>query len=228
MFDSCERSWSSGWWGRRYTLLQFCFFLPFLIIPRFTHTLARLRCVPLAWLCSALCVFRLYAHNQSVIAVISCLNQLDTHTQFFFIVIKTYLQMLTHRNTITDAHKSLCVTHTVAWDTEKLVSGEENTPRVDYDAKHSLLSPGTTLKYSWAWCPSLHPFPWLLGGMRVYGYRVCQQIRSQCHRWLWLGPQVSPLYLRVRETCKMERDSEIVLEYDKAVKCWSLVLKLQS
>ncbi len=35
---------------------HFCssvFFLPFLIIPRFTHTLARLRCVPLAWLCSA-------------------------------------------------------------------------------------------------------------------------------------------------------------------------------
>lgn len=86
-----------------------------------------------------LCVFRLYAHNQSVIAVISCLYRLDTNTQFFFIARKTYLQMLTHRNTITDAHKSLYVTHKVAWDTVKLVSGgEENTPRVDYDAKLSL------------------------------------------------------------------------------------------
>lgn len=59
--------------------------------------------------------------------------------------------MLTHRNTITDALKSLYVTHTVAWDTVKLVSGgEENTPRVDYDAKLSLYSPGATLKYSCA------------------------------------------------------------------------------
>lgn len=69
--------------------------------------------------------------------------------QFFFITINTYLQMLTCRNTITDAHKSLYVTHMVAWDTVKLTrsgsGGEENTPRVDYDVK---LSPGATLKYS--------------------------------------------------------------------------------
>lgn len=60
--------------------------------------------------------------------------------------------MLTCRNTITDAHKSLCVTHPVAWDTVKLTcsgsGGEENTPRVDYDVKVSLSSPSAMLKLS--------------------------------------------------------------------------------